>query len=187
MALIRLATFDDLPAILTINNWAAQHTAANFAVEPETLELWQADWRDTHEMYPWFMAVDGDDVVGFAKAAPWKGRCAYHFTAEVTVYVEPSHHGRGFAKALCQKLIPILKAQGYCTLLAGITIPNAASERLHESFGFRRVALLERVGWKFDQWHDVGYWQLLLAAPGHRPDHIKPVAEVVQKRLAMSD
>ncbi|MHC4447017.1 MAG: GNAT family N-acetyltransferase [Planctomycetota bacterium] len=184
---VRLSTFDDLPAILAISNWAAQHTAANFAAEPETLELWQADWRETHEMYPWFMAVDGDDVVGFAKAAPWKGRCAYHFTAEVTVYVEPNHHGRGIAKVLYQKLIPTLKAQGYCTLLAGITIPNGASERLHESFGFRRVALLERVGWKFDQWHDVGYWELVLRDADHTPGRIRPVAEVVGKRLAMSD
>ena len=85
MPQIRLATFEDLPPILAVSNWAAEHTAANFAVAPETLESWQDDWRDTHEMYPWFMAVDGDDVVGFAKAAPWKGRCAYHFTAEVTV------------------------------------------------------------------------------------------------------
>lgn len=55
---ICLARFDDLPAILAISNWAAKHTTANFAVEPETLESWRQDWRDTHEMYPWFVAVD---------------------------------------------------------------------------------------------------------------------------------
>ena len=74
---IRLASFDDLPGILAISNWAARHTAANFAVEPETLESWQQDWHDTHERYPWFVAADEDDrVIGFAKASPWKGRCA---------------------------------------------------------------------------------------------------------------
>ncbi len=73
------------------------------------------------------------------------------------------------------------------TLLAGITIPNAASERLHESFGFRRVALLERVGWKFDQWHDVGYWELVLHDADHPPDRIRLVAEVVGERFAISD
>lgn len=55
---ICLARFDDLPAILAISNWAAKHTTANFAVEPESLQSWQQDWRDTHEMYPWFVAVD---------------------------------------------------------------------------------------------------------------------------------
>ena len=181
---LRLATFDDLPAILAISNWAAEHTAANFAIEPETLQSWQDDWRRTHERLPWFVAVDGDDVVGFAKAGPWKGRCAYHFTAEVTVYIHPNHHGHGIAKALYGRLIPVLKSQGYCTLLAGITIPNAASVRLHESFGFRRVALLERVGWKFDRWHDVGYWELVLHDADHVPDRVKPVEEVVVELVA---
>ncbi len=56
-------------------------------------------------------------------------------------------------------MLPALEAQGYRTLLAGITVPNDASVRLHESFGFRRVATFERVGWKFGSWHTVAYWQ----------------------------
>ena len=86
-----------------------------------------------------------------------------------------------------QQLIPTLEGQGYCTLLAGITTPNAASERLHESFGFRRVALLERVGWKFERWHDVGYWELVLHNADHAPLRIKRVAEVAGKRFAIRD
>lgn len=186
---IRLARFDDLPAILAISNWAAKHTAANFAVEPETLQSWQQDWRDTHEMYPWFVAVDKPSpptplprgegsIVGFAKAAPWKGRCAYHWTAEVTVYVHPDLHGPGIATSLYKALIPTLKAQGYHTLLGGITAPNPASVRLHESFGFRHVACFERVGWKFGRWHDVGYWEVVLAEQQPPPERVRPVDEV---------
>ena len=63
MAEIRLARHDDLSVILAISNWAAKHTAANFSVEPETLESWRQDWRDTHEMYPWFVAVDKPNAV----------------------------------------------------------------------------------------------------------------------------
>ncbi len=175
---IRLAKFDDLPAILAISNWAAINTAANFAIEQETLESWQTEWRETHELYPYLVAVDHDNtVVGFAKAAPWKGRCAYTYSAEVTVYVDPDHHGQGIGKALSGRLMPTLKAQGYHTLLAGITQPNEASVRLHESFGFKRVALFERIGWKFDQWHDVGYWELLLQTETARPSPIVAVRE----------
>ncbi len=186
---ICLARFDDLPAILAISNWAAKHTTANFVVEPETLQSWQQDWRDTHEMYPWFVAVDKPsppaplpgaegNTVGFAKAAPWKGRCAYHWTAEVTVYVDPDHHGQGIATSLYKALIPTLKAQGYYTLLGGITAPNLASVHLHESFGFRRVACFERVGWKFGKWHDVGYWEVVLAERQPPPERVRPVDEV---------
>jgi phosphinothricin acetyltransferase len=132
-------------------------------------------------MFPWLVAAGGEGgpVLGFAKAARWKGRCAYNWSAETTVYIHPDHHGRGLGTALYGRLIRILTAQGYRTLLGGITVPNPASVRLHESLGFRRVALLEQVGWKFDRWHDVGYWELLLQEGDGAPVAIRPVAEVV--------
>ncbi len=173
---VRLATASDLPAILDISNWAALNTAANFAIEPETLDTWQTDYDETHEMFPWLVAADDlGDVVAFAKAGPWKGRCAYGWTAETTVYVMPDSFGKGIGTALYTRLVETLRAQGYRTLLGGITQPNPASVRLHEALGFRRVALLEGVGWKFDRWHDVGYWQLDLVDGGNAPTTIKPV------------
>ena len=176
MTQVRLATHSDLPAILDISNWAALNTPANFAIEPETPDCWQADYDQTHEMFPWLVAVDDTgDVVGFAKASPWKGRCAYEWTAETTVYVMPDRHGKGIGTALYKRLVETCRAQGYRTLLGGITQPNEASVRLHEALGFRKVALLEGVGWKFDRWHDVGYWQLDLADPNAAPTKLKAV------------
>ncbi len=176
---IRLAIADDLPAIVVISNWAAAHTAANFAIEAETVDSWQQDWRQTQKTFPWLVAVDDAGVVvGFAKASPWKGRCAYEWTAETTVYIAPDHHGRGVGTALYGKLIGILRDQGYRTVLGGITQPNPASVRLHEAMGYRRVALLERVGWKFDRWHDVGYWELHLQQGNTPPSPIKAVTDL---------
>ncbi len=177
---VRLAEECDLPTILELSNWAALNTPANFAVEPETIGSWRREYVETHEMHPWLVAVDEEgQFLGFAKSSPWKGRCAYNWSAEVTVYVQPDQHGQGIGKALYARLIDILKAQGYRTLLGGITQPNEASVSLHESFGFKRVALFERIGWKFDQWHDVGYWQLELCDDDERPVAIRSVRDVV--------
>ena len=44
MTAIREATAADLPEILAISNWAAEHTPANFAIEPESLGSWQQAW-----------------------------------------------------------------------------------------------------------------------------------------------
>ena len=177
--LIRLAQFEDIPAILDISNWAAINTPSNFALEPETLVSWVESWSETHEMYPWVVGeAETGDIIGFAKASPWKGRCAYDWSVEVTVYVHSEHHGKGIGKALYAKLFPILKAQGYHSLLGGITQPNEASVRLHESFGMKRVAMFETIGWKFNKWHDVGYWQLIMQDVNAPPQRVCPVSEV---------
>lgn len=191
---IRLADEDDLPAILEIANWAARHTTANFATEPETPAHWRAMFDATSRMHPWLVADEPESgesaVLGFSKASPWGGRCAYHWAAEVTVYVHPDHHRRGIGPALYGQLIETMQAQGYRSLLAGVTDPNPASVKLHERMGFHRAGVFRRVGWKFDQWLDVEYWQLLLddeeESPSQprpprplRPPHpLRPVADV---------
>ncbi|MEC9373190.1 MAG: GNAT family N-acetyltransferase [Planctomycetota bacterium] len=181
--MIRLAAEGDLPAIVEIANWAAAHTTANFAIEPEPLSLWQENFEKTRVMHPWLVAVDeGGAIAGFAKSSPWARRCAYSHAAEVTVYVESSQHGRGVGTALYAALLPTLDAQGYRSLLAGITQPNDASVRLHERFGFRRCAVFHHIGFKFGSWHDVGFWERISrAGEGEAPPAplpLRPVAEV---------
>ena len=111
-------------------------------------------------------------------ASPWKGRCAYDWSAEVTVYVHHEHHHKGVGAALYVRLFEILRSQGYRTVLAGITQPNEPSVRLHERMGMTKVGHMTRVGWKFQAWHDVGYWQLELAGDDATPRTIKRVSEV---------
>lgn len=183
MPQIRLATAADVPAILRLSNEAAATGVANFAIEPEPLAEWERTFAATHERFPWYVAEDGATgaVVGFAKASPWKGRCAYAYAAEVTVYVDPAAHRRGVGRALYDALFATLRAQGYRRLLAGITQPNEASVRLHEAMGMRPCALLERIGWKSGRWHDVGYWQADLGPedPDAPPQAIRPVRDAV--------
>ncbi|WP_394834673.1 GNAT family N-acetyltransferase [Pendulispora rubella] len=179
--ILERATSDDVPAILALANWAAVNTPANFATEPEPLADWAASFAQSHEKYPWIVARDENRLLGFAKASMHRARGAYRWTAEVSVYVDPDAHRRGIGRALYGALIPCLRAQGYVTLLAGITPPNPASERLHESMGFVRCGTYHRAGWKFDRWHDVGYWDMHLQPVYHPPEPIRPVADVWPK------
>jgi phosphinothricin acetyltransferase len=156
---VRRAREEDLAVVAGIVNWAIEHTSANFHTSPEGAEAWLLRWRDAQERHPWLVAELGAAVRGFAYATTYKGRAAYDWTAEVSVYVDPAHHRRGIGKALYGVLIPVLERQGYRALIASITRPNEPSERLHAAFGFEHLATLRRVGWKLDRWHDVGLWQ----------------------------
>ncbi len=180
--IVRLARKADFAAIAGINDWYIAHTPAHFGSEPVADSAMAQEWRRTCEQYPWLVAVekrdDAEDVIGFAKASPWKGRCAYDWSAEVTVYVHHEHHHKGAGAALYTRLFEILRSQGYTTVLAGITQPNEPSVRLHERMGMTKVAHMTRVGWKFHTWHDVAYWQLEFTGDDAAPQAIKRVSEV---------
>lgn len=181
---IELARESDLPKILELSNWGAEHTPANFATQPETLAHWLEAWRQTARLHPWLVARHADGAIaGFAKSSPHRSRGAYHWSVEVSVYIDPQCHGRGVGSALYAVLIPLLRAQGYMTVLAGIVGGHEPSERLHAKLGFVRCGTFHRVGWKFDRWHDVGYWELHLQAADAAPRPIRPVADAAPPEL----
>lgn len=180
---VELAREEDVPAILALANWAAVNTPANFATEPEGLDEWTRTWKATSAMYPWLVARAGGTLLGFAKGSPHRARGAYKWIAEVSVYVEVAAHGRRIGSELYRRLVPVMREQGYVTLLAGIAPPNPASERLHEAFGFVRCGTYHRAGWKLGKWHDVGYWELHLRGD-EPPGDVRAVASAWPPRFA---
>lgn len=107
----------------------------------------------------WLVAERGGAVLGYAYGGPFRSREAYRFTSEVSVYVDGTAHGSGVGRRLYGELFERLAARGQHLVVAGITLPNEASERLHTSLGFRRVGVFEGVGWKLDGWRDVLWMQ----------------------------
>ena len=175
---VRRPYAQDFPVMLEISNWATCHTTANFRTEPETLEHWTQLAQGMPEIYPWFVAERRGAIAGFATLCPFKDRCGLKSAAEVSVYVHPDHLREGVGSALYKKLIPTATAQGFRTLVAVIAIPNPASQRLHEAFGFKRIGVLERIGWKLGRWQDLGFWQLKLVDDDSAPVQIRPASEV---------
>lgn len=108
---------------------------------------------------PWLVAQSPAGVNGFAYASRWKGRCAYRYSVESTVYLEPAAVGRGLGMALYSTLLARLQELGCHAVIGGIALPNQASIALHEKLGMRKVAHFAEVGFKFGRWVDVGYWQ----------------------------
>ena len=108
---------------------------------------------------PWLVAEEAGVVSGYAHAKPWRPRSAYRFSVEITVYVEPTSARRGIGTTLYRELLAILQARGVHAVIGGIALPNDASVALHEKFGLRKVAHFKEVGFKFDRWIDVAYWQ----------------------------
>jgi phosphinothricin acetyltransferase len=164
-AAIREAAASDCAAIADIYNHYITDTVVTFEEEVVPVaEIARRVEEVRSASFPWLVAEADERVVGYAYARPWHARSAYRFAAEITVYLAPTHVGRRIGSKLYGELFPILQARRIHTVLGGIALPNGASVALHEKFGLRKVAHYGEIGFKFDRWIDVGYWQRVFEA-----------------------
>lgn len=152
----------DVGPACALTNHFITNTAVHFGRTPHEHAEFEAMWLAGRVSYPWLAAEVDGRFAGYAKAGQWRAREAYALTAEVTVYIEPDFHRRGVGRALYGALLDRLRRAGFHTAVGGVTLPNEGSVRLHEAMGFRYVGTFREVGRKFDQWHDTGWWQLIL-------------------------
>ena len=120
--------------------------------------------------YPWLVCEIDGDVAGYAYATTHRVRAAYRWSVDTSVYVDAAPAAAGVGRGLYRSLFAILAAQGFVNAFAGIALPNPGSVALHEAVGFEPLGVYRRVGFKFGDWHDVGWWQLALTAHEASPD-----------------
>jgi phosphinothricin acetyltransferase len=161
---VRAATPDDAAAIAEIYAPYVTGSVVSFETEPPDADSIRARIAAASGLYPWLVAeAEGGALLGYAYAAPFRTRPAYRFTVETTVYLRREACGRGLGGSLYERLLAVLEAQGFTQAIAAISLPNAASVRLHERLGFAPAGTYRQVGWKLGAWHDVGLWQRPLA------------------------
>ena len=161
--MIRPASTADAPSIAAIYNYYVLNTSVTFEEEAVSTEEMARRIGDTLAAeLPWLVWTEAEKNLGYAYASKWKSRCAYRYSVESTVYLDQTSTGRGLGAKLYSALIAELRNQTYHGVIGGVALLNAASVALHEKFGFQKVAHFKEVGWKFSQWIDVGYWELIL-------------------------
>ena len=153
----------DAAAIAELYNHYIRGSIVTFEEQDVTGAQIQARINSVNDaLLPWLVAEQAEKVVGFAYANIFRERSAYRFTVEATVYVDTDFSGNGIGSGLYRALLDQLQQSEVHSVIGIIALPNEPSVRLHEKFGFTQVAHLPEVGYKFDRWLDVGYWQLTL-------------------------
>ncbi len=156
---IRLVTLDDAQEILEIYKPHID-TAVTFEEDVPSLSDYKKRIGSILEDCPFLVCEINNQVVGYAYASEYRTRASYRWNREVTVYVRDGFFRRNIAGALYQALFEILRRQHVANVLAIITLPNEASIKFHESFGFKACAVFNKVGYKLNRWHQVGWWEL---------------------------
>jgi L-amino acid N-acyltransferase YncA len=160
--MIRSAHISDAAAICAIYNYYVRNTTVTFEEEAVQPEEMAARITEVTEKFPWLVYEAEGKVVGYAYASAWKSRCAYKYSVEVTVYLENGYQGKGAGSALYAQLLGLLAKQKIHAAIGGVALPNEGSVALHQKFGFEKVAQFKEVGYKFEKWIDVTYWEKIL-------------------------
>ncbi len=160
--MIRKVKSEDAKQICNIYNYYVEQTLISFEEEPVSEMEMLSRIKDIKVSLPWLVYEKDGRVIGYAYAHKWRERSAYRFSVESSVYIKNEFIGKGVGSELYKSLLVELKNSDVHAVIGVITLPNEKSQRIHEKFGFVKVAHFSEVGFKFNKWIDVGYWELIL-------------------------
>ncbi|HEM5984310.1 TPA: N-acetyltransferase [Streptococcus suis] len=159
MIKIQSAQIEDAADLVAIYAPYVENTAITFETEIPTVADFASRIEKTLEKFPYLVAVEEGQILGYAYASTYYARAAYDWTVELSVYVSREVRGKGLGSLLYAALEEELAVRGFKNFLACIALPNPASLALHEKRGYERVAHFKKVGYKFETWYDIVWLQ----------------------------
>ena len=179
---IERVTVEDAPALLSIYAPYVRDTAISFEYEVPSVEEFQNRIADISSKFPYIKAVEGGEIVGYAYATTFKGRKAYDWSVETTVYVRGDCKRNGIGLALYAVLERALSKMGVLNANACIaylsddkTDPhlNSDSFRFHQKLGYKSVGVFHDSGYKFGTWYDMIWMEKMLGEHKAIPEPVR--------------
>ncbi|RFU69034.1 N-acetyltransferase family protein [Peribacillus saganii] len=159
--------------MLEIYNHAVLNLTATFDLEEQSLQERITWFEKFGESYPLLVAELDGGVAGYCGLLPYKEKAAYAKTAEVSIYLSEDHRGKGIGTSLMKEILHRAFQLQYHTVIAVITSGNIVSVKLHEKFGFELAGRFKEVGFKFGEWQDVSFYQLMLPSKSKKSSNDK--------------
>lgn len=186
-----MATVADAAALREIYLPYVRTTAVTFELEDPTLEDFTVRVRKTLERYPYIVAVEDGEIVGYAYASAFRPRAAYLHSIETSIYMRMDYRGKGVGRRLYETLAKLLVLQNVFNMEACIAHCDPADEYVpatsrlfHERLGFRLVGKFTRCAHKFGRWYDMIWMERILGDHIANPEPFKPLPEVDQEKVA---
>ena len=159
MITLRIASPDDGAALAKIYEYFVTDTTITFEYTPPQAEEFSSRIAHKLEKYPYIVAEEDGEPIGYAYAAEFRERAAYSWDTELSVYVAPHKHRSGVGRRLYGALMEILREQNFVNLYAWITTPNPQSIAFHEDMGFEKVCEIPTIGYKHGEWCGITWYQ----------------------------
>ena len=188
--MIRIATIEDVPAILDIYAPYILTSTATFEYDVPCQRSFTQRFLTVTERFPWLVWEEDGQILGYAYASAPYERAAFSWCAEPAVYLRPEAQGKGIAARLYEALEKILKTQGFQVLYALVTDENTASIRFHEKQGYRQSVHFPNCGFKFGRWLGLIWMEKRLKPvelPNAMPKRFGDIQQDVQRKSDILD
>ena len=181
MVTIRNAALQDAAKLLSIYAYYVNDTAVSFEYDAPTLQEFERRMRDVAAFYPYLVIEEDGEIAGYAYAHAFHPRDAYCRCSEVTVYLSPSEHHKGFGRLLYEALEEALREMGMLNLYACIAVPETEdvyltnnSAAFHAHMGYRQAGIFKNCGFKFGRWYHMIWMEKTLGAHTDEPAPVHP-------------
>ncbi len=188
--IIRTAAIEDAQALLDIYAYYVEETAITYEYDVPSLAEFKSRIAHTLEKYPYLVAEMDGEIVGYSYAGAFHPRAAYHWGAEMTVYLDHTVRGHQIGAKLYSLVEEILKVQGVIKTIALITPPPNEEEKkiynsvaFHEKMGYQMLGRMDYAGYKFDRWYQVVVMEKMIGMP---TEHMKPIKTFDEVRALFS-
>ena len=168
---IRVAAVEDAEKILEVYRPYVEKTAISFEYCVPSLEEFRDRIKNTLKKYPYLVAEQNGDILGYAYTSAFVGRAAYDWSAEMTIYLKENKRKMGLGKKLYHVMEEISKAQNITNLNACIGYPEKEDEYLtknsaqfHGHLGYRMVGEFYKCGYKFNRWYNMVWMEKIIGA-----------------------
>lgn len=169
MCIIEKVSIKDAKELLDIYAPYVLETAISFEIEVPSLEEFENRITQISSKYPYLKAIVDGEIVGYAYASSFKGRKAYDWSVETTVYIKKDCRRMGIGKMLYEQLEISLQSMGILNMNACIACPSKPdefltddSERFHCAMGFTLVGKFHNSGHKFNSWYDMIWMEKMI-------------------------
>lgn len=169
---IRTAIEADANELLAIYTPYVIDTVITFEYTVPSVEEFAERIKHTLIKYPYLVALEDNVIVGYAYVSAFKGRAAYDWAVETSIYLKKDCKGKGLGTKLYLALEEVLKRQNILNLNACISYPNPESVRFHERLGYKTVAHFTQCGYKFGKWHDMIWMEKMIGEHTSNPQQV---------------
>lgn len=184
---IRMANPADAQALLNIYAPYVINTAITFEYDVPSVEEFSSRIAHTLEKYPYLIAEEGGNILGYAYASPFHDRPAYDWAVETSIYVDQNIKHRGIGRKLHDALESTLREQGILNMNACIAYPPEEDEHLdknsvefHAHMGYRLVGEFYKCGYKFNRWYNMVWMEKLIGEhlSGQKPPKFNRLTKI---------